>query len=149
MFLSSPPIFPLSHHVQQTQPIYRHLTELSNPRIQSLIQLPDTLSKTKVTGIQQVDTLQDGVHNLVTGQIGQGGIGQPIGDLASREGINRAERRGKDDKGGYIPEAAGPVAQAGNTVVGGLAKGGEQAAGAVKSGAGSVGGMFGFGGQKK
>lgn len=41
------------------------------------------------------------------------------------------------------------MAQAGNTVVGGLAKGGEQAAGAVKSGAGSVGGMLGFGGQKK
>ncbi|KAK5659204.1 hypothetical protein OQA88_1295 [Cercophora sp. LCS_1] len=109
----------------------------------------DTLNKTKVTGIKQVDTLQDGVHNLVAGQVGQGGIGQPIGDLTSREGINRAERGGKDDKGGYIPEAAGPVATGGNAVVGGLAAGGQQAASAAKGAANSVGGMFGFGGQKK
>jgi hypothetical protein len=56
-----------------------------------------------VTGIEQVDTLQDGVHNLVAGQVGQGGLLQPIGDLASKEGLNRAERQGKDDKGSYLP----------------------------------------------
>lgn len=108
-----------------------------------------TLDKTKVTGIKQVDTLQDGVHNLVTGQVGQGGLGQPIGDLASREGINRTERMGKDDKGGYIPEAGGPVAKGGNAVIGSVAQGGQQAAGAAKSGLQSVGGALGFGGQKK
>lgn len=111
--------------------------------------IADTLDKTKVTGIKQVDTLQDGVHNLVTGQVGQGGLGQPIGDLASREGVNRAERGGKDDKGGYIPEAGGAVASAGNAVVGGVAQGGKQAGGAVKSGLGNVGGMMGFGGGQK
>ncbi|KAK1753365.1 hypothetical protein QBC47DRAFT_403707 [Echria macrotheca] len=96
----------------------------------------DTLNKTKVTGIQQVDTLQDGVHNLVTGQVGQGGLGQPVGDLASREGVNRAERSGRDDKGGYIPEAAGPLAKGGNAVIGGVAEGGKQAGGMLKGGLG-------------
>ncbi len=89
------------------------------------------------------------MHNLVTGQIGQGGLGQPIGDLASREGVNRTERGGKDHDGGYIPKAAGPVAEGGNAVVGGVVQGGQQAAGAVKSGLGSAGGLLGFGGQKK
>ncbi|KAK0648934.1 hypothetical protein B0T16DRAFT_287591, partial [Cercophora newfieldiana] len=64
----------------------------------------DTLNKTKVTGIEGVDTLQDGVNNLVSGQVGQQGLGRPVGDLLSREGVNRSERMGKDDKGGYIPE---------------------------------------------
>jgi len=109
----------------------------------------DTLDKTKVTGIKQVDTLQDGVHNLVAGQFGQGGLGQPVGDLASREGVNRTERMGKDDKGGYIPEAGGPVAQGGNAVIGSVAQGGQQAAGAAKSGLQNIGGALGFSGQKK
>ncbi|KAI4594699.1 hypothetical protein KJ359_007502 [Pestalotiopsis sp. 9143b] len=61
------------------------------------------LDKTKVTGVEQVDTLQDGVNNLVSGQVGQGGLLQPVGDMVSREGVNRAERQGKDDKGGYLP----------------------------------------------
>ncbi|OAQ88809.1 hypothetical protein VFPFJ_07274 [Purpureocillium lilacinum] len=60
----------------------------------------DTLDKSKVTGVEQVDKLQDGVNNLVAGQVGQGGLLQPIGDMASKEGVNRAERQGKDDKGG-------------------------------------------------
>ena len=120
------------------------------PRLTHLILFCiDTLDKTKVTGVKQVDTLQDGVHNLVAGQVGQGGLAQPIGDLASREGVNRAERSGRDDKGGYIPEAAGPVAQGGNTVIGGLAQGGRQAAGAAQNGLKNVGGVLGFGGQKK
>ncbi|KAK3951300.1 hypothetical protein QBC32DRAFT_262663 [Pseudoneurospora amorphoporcata] len=64
----------------------------------------DTLSKTKVTNIEQVDTLQDGVHNLVAGQVGQGGLGQPVGDLLSKEGVNRMERKGKDERGGYLSD---------------------------------------------
>jgi hypothetical protein len=102
-----------------------------------------------VTGIEGVDKLQDGVNNLVTGQVGQGGLGQPVGDLASREGVNRSERMGKDDKGGYIPEAAGPVATGGNAVIGGVAGTGQQAGSAAKSGLQSAGGVLGFGGQKK
>ncbi|KAJ1329886.1 hypothetical protein MN608_06622 [Microdochium nivale] len=67
----------------------------------------EQLAKTKVTGVKQVDNLQDGVNNLAAGTLGQGGILQPIGDLASREGANRAERRGKDDSGSYIPGVGG------------------------------------------
>lgn len=112
-------------------------------------QPPDTLDKTKITGVKQVDTLQDGVHNLVTGQVGQGGLGQPIGDMVSREGINRTERGGKDNKGGYLPTAGGPVSKGGDAVIGGVSQGAKQTAGAVQGGLGSVGGALGFGGQKK
>jgi hypothetical protein len=59
----------------------------------------DTLDRSKVTGVSQVDNLQDGVNNLVAGQVGQGGLLQPMGDAVSKDGINRAERQGKDDKG--------------------------------------------------
>jgi len=61
------------------------------------------LDKSKVTGVQQIDTLQDGVHGLVAGQVGQGGLLQPVGDMLSKEGVNRAERQGKDDNGSYLP----------------------------------------------
>ncbi|KAI0891548.1 hypothetical protein F4806DRAFT_299808 [Annulohypoxylon nitens] len=63
----------------------------------------EQLDKAKITGIQQVDTIQDGVHNLAAGQVGQGGLLQPVGDLVSKEGINRTERQGKDEQGGYLP----------------------------------------------
>ncbi|CCC05350.1 hypothetical protein SMACR_08664 [Sordaria macrospora] len=66
----------------------------------------DTLSKTKITNIEQVNTLQDGVHNLVAGQVGQGGLAQPVGDLFSKEGVNRMERKGKDERGGYLPDTS-------------------------------------------
>ncbi|RYP53966.1 hypothetical protein DL769_010426 [Monosporascus sp. CRB-8-3] len=63
----------------------------------------EQLNKTKVTGVEQVDNLQDGVHNLAAGQVGQGGLLQPVGDAVSKEGINRGERRGRDEQGGYVP----------------------------------------------
>ncbi|KAH8169248.1 isoleucyl-tRNA synthetase [Sarocladium implicatum] len=109
------------------------------------------LDKTKVTGIDQVDTLQDGVNHLAAGQVGQGGLLQPVGDLASKEGMTRAERQGKDDKGGYAPSNI-PGAETANSAVGGIADGGKAAGGKVMDGAkgaGSyVGGMFG-GGKKE
>merc|ERR1711939_110961 len=37
----------------------------------------DSLGKTKVTGVDQVDNLQDGVNNLAAGQVGKGGLLQP------------------------------------------------------------------------
>ena len=43
------------------------------------------------------------MHNLVADQVGQDGLARPVGDLFSREGMNRVERKGKDDKGGYLP----------------------------------------------
>ncbi|KAK4142900.1 uncharacterized protein C8A04DRAFT_29478 [Dichotomopilus funicola] len=89
----------------------------------------ENLNKTKVTGISQVDAAQDGINNLIAGQVGQNGLGRPIGDLASREGLNRAERQGKDDQGGYVPSSVGgsagvkageAVQGAGSAVVGGV-----------------------------
>ncbi|KAF4451512.1 hypothetical protein F53441_5521 [Fusarium austroafricanum] len=82
----------------------------------------EQLNKTKVTGIEQVDTLQDGVNNLATGQVGQGGLLQPVGDLASKEGVNRAERQGRDENGGYVNKdvpGAGAMNSTANAVVGG------------------------------
>ncbi|KAI0883285.1 uncharacterized protein GGS22DRAFT_38266 [Annulohypoxylon maeteangense] len=63
----------------------------------------EQLDKAKITGIEQVDTIQDGVHSLAAGQVGQGGLLEPVGNLVSKEGINRAERKGKDDQNGYLP----------------------------------------------
>jgi len=70
--------------------------------------LLETLDKTKITGLSQVDHLQDSANGLVSGQVGQGGLAQPLGDHLSKEGINRAERAGKDDKGRSV-EAQGPL----------------------------------------
>ena len=89
---------------------------------------PENLDKTKVTGVSQVDNLQDGVNGLVSGQVGKGGLAQPIGDAFSKEGINRAERGGKDENGNPI-ESQGPLGGYGQGAVDG-----------VKGGAGAVGG---------
>ena len=104
-----------------------------------------------MTGIEQVDNLQDGVNNLVGGQVGKGGLLQPVGDMASSEGINRAERGGKDDKGSYTGTEAGDsmmkkASGAGSSVAGGAQSGaGKVGEGAKSAGGylGSVGGMFG------
>jgi hypothetical protein len=81
-----------------------------------------------------VDTLQDGVNNTLAGQIGQGGLLQPVGDHVSKEGFNRAERGGRDDKGSWAPGKAGDVV---NPVADG-----------AKNVGGYVGGMFGTGDKK-
>ncbi|RGP79027.1 hypothetical protein FLONG3_2933 [Fusarium longipes] len=108
------------------------------------------LDKTKVTGIEQVDTLQDGVNNLATGQVGQGGLLQPVGDMASKEGINRAERQGKDEDGGYVNKnipGSGAMNSTGSAVVGG-GKGAAEGLSDVGKGVGNtVGGLL--GGSKK
>jgi hypothetical protein len=105
--------------------------------------LIDTLDKSKVTGIDQVDNLQDGVNNLAAGQVGQGGLLQPVGDAVSKEGFNRAERGGKDDNDSY----GGPAASVTDPVVNNAKSGAEGIAGGAKSAGSYVGGMF--GGEKK
>jgi hypothetical protein len=84
----------------------------------------------------------------VADQLGQDGVARPVGDLVSREGVNRLERKGKDERGGYVPGEVGGAGQAvvsgGERAVGGVVSGGGQAAGAVK---GAVGGLFGVGGK--
>lgn len=104
----------------------------------------DTLGKTKITGNAQIDNLQDGANNLVAGQIGQDGLLAPVGNAFSKEGVNRAERGGKDDDGSYAPGPAGAV-------VNPVAQGGQKLGGAVMEGGKSVGGAVGglFGGGKK
>ncbi|KAL8991847.1 MAG: hypothetical protein Q9169_007597 [Polycauliona sp. 2 TL-2023] len=115
----------------------------------------DTLDKTKITGISQVDKLQDGVNNLVGDQVGKEGVLAPVGNMASKEGINRAERGGKDESGSYGGAASSvtdPVANNAKSAGEGVMGGAQSAGGAVTDGAkgaGSyVGGMFG-GGKKE
>ncbi|KAK5627463.1 hypothetical protein RRF57_003178 [Xylaria bambusicola] len=64
----------------------------------------DGLGKTKVTGIDQVDKLQDGTNNLAASTLGQGGILEPVGDVVS-EGMKKADPRPKksEKNGGNIP----------------------------------------------
>ncbi|KAK4162392.1 hypothetical protein QBC43DRAFT_380045 [Cladorrhinum sp. PSN259] len=104
----------------------------------------ENLDKTKVTGVKQVDTLQDGVHNLVAGQVGQDGLGRPVGDLLSKEGANRLERNGKDNDGGYLPNAGGPVSKAGDSVIGGVASGAGAVGEGMQNGVKNAGGWLGF-----
>jgi hypothetical protein len=89
------------------------------------------MDKSKVTGVEQVDKLQDSVNSTVSGQVGQGGLLQPVGDTVSQEGVNRAERGGKDDGGSYLGSAGSMVSGAGGSVWSG-----------AKSAGGYVGGMF-------
>jgi hypothetical protein len=60
------------------------------------------LDKTKITGDKNIDAIQDGVNEGVTGQFKKGGLLEGVGNLTSKEVINRGERKGKNDKGGYI-----------------------------------------------
>ncbi|KAK4986214.1 hypothetical protein LTR50_005443 [Elasticomyces elasticus] len=104
-----------------------------------LVFVMEQLDKTKVTGIEQVDNLQDGVNNLVGGQVGKGGLGQPIGDAVSKEGVNRVERGGKDDNGSYGGPLGGvtdPIAEHGSAAAGKVTEG-------AKGAAGYVGGLLG------
>jgi hypothetical protein len=117
--------------------------------------LADALSKTKVTGIDQVDKIQDDTNNLVAGQLGKGGLLQPIGDLAGKEGINRMERGGKDDHGKTAPGPLGdytdPITDKAKGAGTGVASGASAASESVTSGAKSAGGMLGslWGGKKE
>jgi hypothetical protein len=94
------------------------------------------------------------VNIAISGQVGKGGLLQPAGDMASREGINRAERGGKDDKGTYGGPAASvtdPIANNANAAGQGVYGGAQSAGSTVTEGAKSAGGYLGgvFGGGKK
>lgn len=90
------------------------------------------MDETKVTGIDQVSTVQDSVNNAVGQQVGKGGVLQPVGDAVSKEGVNRAERGGKDDGGSYAGAIGGYAQSAGGSVLSGAKSAGEY-----------VGGIFG------
>lgn len=112
----------------------------------------DTLDKSKVTDISQVDKLQDDANSLVSNQFGKEGLLRPVGDMASKEGLNRAERGGKDDSGTYGGPASGltdPVISNSKGVGEGVAGGAQSAGSSLTEGAkgagGYVSGMFGGG----
>ncbi|KAI4258443.1 MAG: hypothetical protein L6R42_005090 [Xanthoria sp. 1 TBL-2021] len=114
----------------------------------------DTLGQTKITGISQVDKLQDGVNNLVGDQVGKDGLLAPVGNMVSKEGINRAERGGKDQQGSYGGPASSytdPVVKNAQGAGQGLAGGAQSAGGAVTDGAKGAGSYIGgmFGGKKE
>lgn len=111
-----------------------------------MLQSLDTLAKSKVTGITQVDKLQDGVNNVVSDQVGKDGILEPVGNMASKEGINRAERGGKDDQGSYggpMASYTDPVAEKTQGAGQGLAGGAQSAGSTVTEGAKGAGGYLG------
>jgi hypothetical protein len=70
---------------------------------------------------------------------------KPVGDMASKEGVNRAERQGRDDSGGYMPTSV-PGGESINNGTKSVMDGGKNVAG--KTGEGlmnapsAVGGMF-------
>jgi len=76
----------------------------------------DTLDKTKVTGIEPVDKLQGDLNTTVGNQFGQGGAFQGVGDAVSKEGVNRAERGGKDDSGSYTGAVGNSAKSAGSGI---------------------------------
>lgn len=67
---------------------------------------------------------------------------QPVGDVASKEGVNRAERGGKDESGSY----GGPAASVTDPIANNAQSAGSGIMNSAK-GAGSYVGSF-FGGSK-
>ena len=57
------------------------------------------MDKTKITGNESVDAVQDGVNKGVTGQFAKGGALEGVGNLASKEVFTRSERGGKNESG--------------------------------------------------
>ena len=87
-------------------------------------------------------------------QVGKDGLLAPVGNMASKEGINRAERGGKDEQGSYGGPAASytdPVVNQTKGAGEGLAGGAQSAGGAVTEGAKGAGSYVGglFGGKKE
>ncbi|KAL4802126.1 hypothetical protein BDV18DRAFT_147555 [Aspergillus unguis] len=104
----------------------------------------DTLSKTKVTGSDQINQLQDDTNNLIGNQFGEKGLLAPVGNLASKEGVNRAERGGKDDDGSY----GGALGGVTDPIIKGGKNAGESVSSGVQSVGSSIGGVF-SGGNKQ
>lgn len=93
----------------------------------------DTLGKSKITGNKQVDGLQDGVNEGVGGQLGKGGLLNPVGEGVSDQGITRAEKgdtgplsteEAQKQQKGYLGGATDAVKGAGSSIGGWLPGGG-------------------------
>ena len=57
------------------------------------------MDKTKITGDKNVDAIQDGVNEGISGQFTKGGVLEGVGNLTSKEGFTRSERGGKNESG--------------------------------------------------
>ena len=66
----------------------------------------DALDKIKVTGISQIDNLQNGVNNLIEGQIGKEELLASFENAVSEKGVNCMKRGEKDEQGTYGDAAA-------------------------------------------
>ncbi|KAK7614969.1 hypothetical protein JOL62DRAFT_553099 [Phyllosticta paracitricarpa] len=64
----------------------------------------DHLVQTKISGNEDVDAVQDGANTAVADQLGQDGVARPVGDVVSKEVLNRAERKGRGEDGEYVPQ---------------------------------------------
>jgi len=107
-----------------------------------------------VTGVEPVDKVQGGVNNMLGDQVGKGGLLQPVGDMASKEGMNRAERGGKDDSGSYGGPMSGvtdPAVNSAKSVGSGASSGAQGAYSKASDGVKGAGGYIGsfWGGGKK
>ena len=67
--------------------------------VPELILVAGEMDKTKITGDENVDALQDGVNSGVTGQFAKGGALEGVGNLASKEVFTRSERGGNNESG--------------------------------------------------
>ncbi|KAL8773523.1 MAG: hypothetical protein Q9209_001627 [Squamulea sp. 1 TL-2023] len=52
----------------------------------------EQLDKTKLTNDKNLNAIQDGLNTGVSGQLKSDGLLGGVGDLVSKEGVNRAER---------------------------------------------------------
>ncbi|CAO1598884.1 MAG: hypothetical protein LQ349_000389 [Xanthoria aureola] len=52
----------------------------------------EQLDKTKLTNDPSLNATQDGINTGVSGQLKSGGLLGGVGDIVSKEGVNRAER---------------------------------------------------------
>ncbi|MCJ1434245.1 hypothetical protein MMC27_003612 [Xylographa pallens] len=54
--------------------------------------IKEDMKSTKITGDKNIDAVQDGLAEGVGGQFSSGGLLGGVGDMSSKEGVNRAER---------------------------------------------------------
>ncbi len=133
-----------SYTAKGTSIIYSPLSSLENPPFGHfppfLVLLPLTcmpveqLRKTEITGNKQVDAVQEGVVEGVGGQLGKGGLLNPVGEGVSDQGVTRAERgdmgplnpEEAKQQQGYLGGAADKVKGAGSSLGGWLPGGGKK-----------------------
>lgn len=75
------------------------LHTLSLPTPQVSLMAVGEMDKTKITGDKNIDAIQDGINQGVSGQFAKGGVLEGVGNLGSKEVFTRSERGGKNESG--------------------------------------------------